>query len=998
METLRALKIRFQSWSAGTLMVFVLLLTALFLYVVVSRFNSMAETNAQERFQLLAHRGAENLRDLLDASGRTVKAIAAARTSRFVQSGALNETEMVVPFLTALVSASEMYGIYFGLENEDFFQVIAVRAEPKIAQSLLAPENTYYALRRIRVAADGRRDESWEFLSEDRQVLGTRKAATSYFPTKRPWYSGAKTQAGQAITAPYKFSSTGALGVTLSHSLRDGIGVVGVDLNLQSLQDFLSTVSLTPEGAIVVLDGANRILAYHSRSKAYLGAPPASLTPLVEAGSAHLRVFETWTDSEQDAQARLFDVGGEKFVYARYLYSGAPGQQFRIGAFAPMREFTRPIVAARNQMLVMAGLFLLVILPIVFMASRRVGGTLDTLAKDAERIRAFDFSGKPGDVTSVVYEVDALGQAQSFMKETVQRRTKELAVAEEKLANLVQNGILLAREQDRQKLLRHILFGGKDLLHCDSATMYLKTEQGALKFALRTQEGDLPTFEISLKDAATGQPNDKYVSVYVANHNESVLIDDVYQETRFDLSGTKRFSEESGYRTISMLTVAMSPREGEVTGVLQFMNALDLESGKVIPFPPQFVRFVEALAAQAAVALENQSLLEAQRALMDSMIKLLAGAIDAKSPYTGGHCERVPELAIMLADEAAKVTEGPLADFRFTSEVERREFRIGAWLHDCGKVTTPEYVVDKATKLETIYNRIHEIRTRFEVLLRDAELACVKAQRDGANAEAATRRFEERRKELLDDFVFLAECNVGGEFMAPERIERLKKIAAQNWIRHFDDRIGLSNEELVRYQREPAPELPVVETLLADKPHHIVPRGENKALDPKYGFQVKVPEHLFNFGEMYNLSIGRGTLTEEERFKINEHIIQTIVMLDQMPFPKELRRVPEYAGTHHETLIGTGYPRKLSKEDLSIPARIMAIADIFEALTASDRPYKSSKTLSDSIKILSFFKKDKHIDPDLFDLFLRSGVYKRYAERYLKPEQIDSVDIEKYLN
>jgi HD-GYP domain-containing protein (c-di-GMP phosphodiesterase class II) len=993
----RELKIRFQNWNAASLMLSAILLTALFLYVVLNRFNAMAETDARERFQLLAERGAENLRDLVDTTGRTVKALATVRANRFVEAGALNDTAMVVPFLTAIRSVPELYSIYFALENDNFLQAIAVRRDPKIMQSLAAPDGTYYALRRIQTVAAGNLEESWEFSTEDREVLATRKEATDYFATKRPWYDGARRKTGLAVTDPYRFASTGNVGVTVSHALRNGLGVLGADISLQSMQAFLSTVSLTPEGAIVILDGANRVLAYHSRSKAYVKGDVAAMSTLAATGSAHLKVLEGWVDGEKN-QARVVDIGGERFVYARYVFTGAPGQQFRIGAFAPMREFTGPVDAARNQLLLMAGLFLLVLTPLVVMASRRVGRVLDRLAVDAERIREFDFSGKPGDVTSVVYEVDTLGHAQAFMKSTVQQRTRALAVAEEKLESLVQNGILLAREQDRQKLLRHILFGGKDLLHCDSATMYLKTEQGTLKFALRSMDGDLPSFEIPLKDAATGQPNDQYVSVYVANHNESVVIDDVYQETRFDLSGTKRFAEESGYRTISMVTVPMSPREGEITGVLQFMNALEPDTGKIIPFPPQLVRFVEALAAQAAVALENQTLLDAQRALMDSMITLIAGAIDAKSPYTGGHCERVPELAIMLADEATKVTEGPLAAFRFRSELERREFRIGAWLHDCGKVTTPEYVVDKATKLETIYNRIHEIRTRFEVLLRDAELECVKAQRDGADAAEATRRFEARRKELLDDFVFLAECNVGGEFMAPERIERLKKIAARTWIRHFDDRIGLSNEELVRYRREPATELPAVEPLLADKPRHLVPRGQDKALDSKYGFKIKVPEHLFNFGEVYNLSIGRGTLTEEERFKINEHIIQTIVMLDQMPFPKELRRVPEYAGTHHETLIGTGYPRKLGKDDLSIPARIMAIADIFEALTASDRPYKSSKTLSDSVKILSFFKKDQHIDPDLFDLFLRSGVYQRYAERYLKPEQIDHVDIEKYLN
>jgi len=485
----------------------------------------------------------------------------------------------------------------------------------------------------------------------------------------------------------------------------------------------------------------------------------------------------------------------------------------------------------------------------------------------------------------------------------------------------------------------------------------------------------------------------------VAIHNQTVVIDDVYAETRFDLSGTKRFSEESGFRTVSMLTVPLSPQEGEVIGVLQLLNATDPATGAVIPFAPDIAGYVEGLAAQAAVALQNQNLVEAQRVLMDALIKIIAGSIDAKSAYTGGHCERVPELAIMLAEEACRVDSGPLADFRFTTEDEWCEFRIGAWLHDCGKVTTPEYVVDKATKLETIYNPIHEVRTRFEVLLRDVEIERMSAIHErGEDRAAADARFAERKAQLLDDFAFIAECNIGGEFMAPERVERMKRIASESWQRNFDDRLGLSHEELLRYTNEPVAELPATEHLLADKPHHVVPRTPNAALDEKYGWKVKIPENLYNFGEVYNMAEARGTLTEEERFKINEHIIQTIVMLEQMPFPKELRRVAEYAGTHHETLTGTGYPRALTKEQLSIPARIMAIADIFEALTASDRPYKKAKTLSESIKILSFFKKDNHIDPDLFDLFLRSGVYQRYAERYLKPEQIDGVDIAKFVS
>jgi hypothetical protein len=291
------------------------------------------------------------------------------------------------------------------------------------------------------------------------------------------------------------------------------------------------------------------------------------------------------------------------------------------------------------------------------------------------------------------------------------------------------------------------------------------------------------------------------------------------------------------------------------------------------------------------------------------------------------------------------------------------------------------------------------VRTRFEVLLRDAEIGRLTAIHErGEDRAEADARFAARKAQLLDDFAFIAECNIGGEFMAPEKVERMKRIAGESWQRNFDDRLGLSHDELLRYVNEPVSALPAGENLLADKPHHVVPRTPNAALDEKYGWKVKIPENLYNFGEVYNLGVARGTLSEEERFKINEHIIQTIVMLDRLPLPKHLRRIPEYAGTHHETMIGTGYPRKLTADELSIPARIMAIADIFEALTASDRPYKKGKTLSEAVKILSFFKKDKHIDPVLFDLFLASGIHRRYAERYLKPEQIDEVDITPYLS
>jgi response regulator RpfG family c-di-GMP phosphodiesterase len=613
---------------------------------------------------------------------------------------------------------------------------------------------------------------------------------------------------------------------------------------------------------------------------------------------------------------------------------------------------------------------------------------------------ANDYLVKPFDECEMSLRVGNLLAIQGAYKSQLaieSRLEREVAARTAKLDMLIGNGIMMSMERDRSKLLQHVLVEGQRLLNCEGATMYLVTEQKTLRFALRTKDDSLPLFEIPLYNEATGHPNEQYVSTYAAVHNKPVLIDDVYRETRFDLEGTRRFDQESGHQTVSLLTVPVAPRNGEVIGVLQFFNALDPLTNTVVAFAPDTLLLVEALGAQVAVALDNLQLVEAQEALMDNLVQVLATAIDAKSPYTGRHCSRMPELAVMLAEAAAQTDAGPLADFCFKTPDEWREFRIGAWLHDCGKVTTPEYVIDKATKLETIYNRIHEIRTRFEVLLRDAEIERLTALQAGADADQANARFTTRKAELLDDFAFVAECNIGGETMTDERLARLGRIAQTTWLRHFDDRQGMSYAESLRCQVEPAKPLPAVEELLADKEWHVIPRPQNDVPHPGFGFKMSRPDNLYNRGEIYNLSAVRGTLTAEERYKINEHVIVTTVMLEQVRFPKSLQRVPEYAGAHHECLNGLGYPRRLSAEDLSIPSRILAIADIFEALTATDRPYKKPNKVSEAVKLLYKFKMDGHIDPDIFDLFLTSGLYLRYARKFLKAEQIDEVDIAPYL-
>ncbi|RZI62736.1 MAG: GAF domain-containing protein [Rubrivivax sp.] len=564
-----------------------------------------------------------------------------------------------------------------------------------------------------------------------------------------------------------------------------------------------------------------------------------------------------------------------------------------------------------------------------------------------------------------------------------------------RLKGLIETCIMMSMSRDRQALLQQLLGEGRRLLHCDGATMYMVTEQQTLRFELRTRSDPLPSQQIPLYHEHTGRPNENFVSVYTVLHNRAVLIDDVYAESRFDLTGTRAFDVATGYRTVSMLTVPIAPRGGAPIGVLQFMNALDPATGAIVPFDPETVTLVEAIAAQAAVALDNLSLVESQKDLMSSLIRVLANAIDAKSPYTGRHCERVPELAIMLARAASDATDGPLRHFAFRSEEEWEEFRIGAWLHDCGKVTTPEYVIDKATKLETIHNRIHEVRMRFEVLRRDLEIAALQARLDGKWTGDVQSAHETALAQLEADFAFVAKCNVGTETMDDEAVDRLHRVGARRWTRHFDDRLGLSAAELASRGGEADAELPCSEPLLSDRLRDIVPRPAEDRPDPAYGFRMDVPEHLYNRGELHNLGVRSGTLTQEERYKINEHMVHTVMMLEQMPFPKHLRRVPEYAGTHHERMDGKGYPRRLGPDRLSVPSRIMAVADIFEALTASDRPYKKPKKLSEALAVLQRMA-GPHVDPDIFNLFLTSGVYLDFARKHLDPSQIDVEDASAY--
>jgi HD-GYP domain-containing protein (c-di-GMP phosphodiesterase class II) len=510
-------------------------------------------------------------------------------------------------------------------------------------------------------------------------------------------------------------------------------------------------------------------------------------------------------------------------------------------------------------------------------------------------------------------------------------------------------GASLSAERDINRLLEAILTAAKTITRADGGTLYRVTDEKTLRFEIvRTSSlkyylggstgNPVPFYPIQLyKD---GKPNQTMVAAQAALTGTTINIADAYTAEGFDFSGTRAFDAKTGYRSKSFLTVPMRDHDGETIGVLQLINALDPLSGEIVPFSASDQRLAESLASQAAVALANRMLINQLESLFESFISLINGAIDEKSPYTGGHCQRVPVLTMMLAEAVNETTNGPLADFHMTDK-DRYELKIAGLLHDCGKVTTPVHVVDKATKLETIFDRIELIDTRFEVLKRDLEIGSLKRRAGMGRMEAAEEeaRLRDELRRLDEDRKFLHACNVGSERMRDDDIAHVQRIAKYRWR-------DLSGHE--------------ADFLSAD--------------------------------EVKNLTIRAGTLTEEERKIINHHIVATIRMLEALPWPKHLTNVPEYAGGHHERMDGKGYPKGLTREQMSVQARCMGIADIFEALTAKDRPYKKGKTLSESLEILGRMKLNHHIDPDLFDIFVRRKIYRRYAEMFLDKEQIDEVD------
>ncbi|MCQ6257956.1 HD domain-containing phosphohydrolase [Pseudomonas sp. Q11] len=888
----------------------------------------------------------------------------ATREPRIAQRLAL-----LAPFSQALRDNPNLASLYLADSNGDFLMVRPLRSEA-LKTALKAPANAAYQVWTVdRTETDGQVRAQSLFYDQALALIDRQDIADeSYDPRNRGWFRSALGSTEQITTEPYVFFSTQNLGTTLARRSGEQ-AVIAADLTLASLSQTLAKHRVTAGTEIVLLDRQGNTVAYPDSQRLITDTQSAHLIKARELSPAIAAALDDNTDTPR------LEVGGRQWIVSRsHMQEGGP-QGLELALLVPEDELLADAYRMRWQGALITLATLLLCLPLGWLTSRILVKPLRALVQEADAIRSFDFN-YPVSRRSPVLEVDQLGVSMARMKET--------------LASFFEITASLRAETRFAPLLERVLFETVKIGQAQAGLIYLRENDDErvrpYGLVIDGTPRDLAAFGLQ-GHALKAQDSPPWLQQLDASDN---LVTSLGFEQAADLKSVLLALDAP---RVHLIGIRLRNRHQETVGVLVLLMTDSGTEADLEKLQPDRIAFLQAVSGAATVSIEGQRLQARQKQLLDSFIQLLAGAIDAKSPYTGGHCQRVPALTLMLA-QAAAASQAPAFQAYRPTEDEWEALHIAAWLHDCGKVTTPEYVVDKATKLETLNDRIHEIRTRFEVLKRDAWVDYWKALAAGGESSSLAPQRDAILASLDDDFAFVAHCNLGSEAMADADLQRLQRIAQRPWTRTLDDRLGVSWEENQRQARTPKPTLPVTEQLLMDKPEHLVQRHEAELIptDNPWGFQLDVPPWKYNRGELYNLSITRGTLTREERYVINHHMVQTILMLSQLPFPSHLDNVAEIAGGHHEKMDGTGYPKRLKREEMSLPARMMAIADIFEALTAADRPYKKAKKLSEALGIMATMCRDAHIDPELFGLFIDEKIYLSYANQFLDPRQIDEVD------
>lgn len=874
---------------------------------------------------------------------------------------------LLKPFSQSLNDNPNLASLYVGYGNGDFFMVRPLRtAALKI--KVQAPQMAAFQVWSIEHSSSQIRSQAL-FFDQDLALINRQQYPDeTYDPRNRAWFTSARSGTSQITTEPYVFFSTHNVGTTLARRSGDD-AVLGADLTLAELSATLAKHVVTPHTEIVLFDADGNAVAYPDSNKLIIDDQSARLIKAADLSPGLGALLKTPPEGN-----RLNADGREWISALSSMPEGGP-KGLQLALLVPEDELLTDAYRTRWQGALITLATLLLCLPLGWLTSRILVKPLRSLVQEADAIRSFDFSF-PASRRSPVLEVDQLSVSMARMKDT--------------LGSFFQITDSLSAETRFAPLLQRVLFETVKIGQAQAGLIYLREHDSDRMephgLVINEAPQELSAFDLQSHDL---QSLDSPQWMQQLANTDNVVTNLGFEQSE-DL---RKVLLALQCPRVHLIGIRLHNRHDETVGLLVLLLADSGAQNDLEKLRPDRIAFLQAVSGAAAVSIESQRLQAKQKQLLDSFIQLLAGAIDAKSPYTGGHCQRVPELTLMLAHAAADSQAPAFSGYQPTDD-EWEALHIAAWLHDCGKVTTPEYVVDKATKLETLNDRIHEIRTRFEVLKRDAWINYWQAVALGGDEKHLAELRNAHLCGLDDDFAFVAHCNLGSEAMAEADLQRLGGIAQRTWVRTLDDRLGVSWEENRRQAHAPAPTLPVSERLLADKPEHLLERIESELIpeDNPWGFKLDVPRHKYNRGELYNLSITRGTLTREERYIINHHMVQTILMLSHLPFPGHLNNVAEIAGGHHEKMDGTGYPKRLKREEMSLPARMMAIADIFEALTAADRPYKKAKSLSEALGIMATMCRDAHIDPDLFGLFINEAIYLQYASRFLDPQQIDAVD------
>jgi HD-GYP domain-containing protein (c-di-GMP phosphodiesterase class II)/ABC-type amino acid transport substrate-binding protein len=1010
-------------------------------------FSKQIATNATlSQFSGLSQHASQYLQTVDDRASKVAKVLSIYPS---LLEDSLSGSEVRNVFAEFMRNNPMFYAIYIGFENGDFYELINLESSRAVRRQLEAAPQDRWVI--IHISGQGeQRKREYQYYDANFELRVVRDEDSEYNATQRPWFQQA-THDEVRKTDPYMFHNLQAPGQTYSIKVQNSDAVIAVDIALSSLSAFFNMNKVGQQSQIFLYKPSGDLVASSVRENGKTALPKPEPMPLSASQQAVVEQYpQLKVSNEMDWAPIDFAVSGQPRGYSiDYLnmLSAMTGIEFNyvngfswlelierfkdgdidllqpvfknqsnqaLGIFSqpfielPYSSITLPGRPRISHISEMEGLTIAIpegwsIIEVIRthfpgIEVREVASTRQVLqsVKNGEVDAGLDI-GLILDYTAEEYFITGLQFHPQIAFEPVPfPHELHLVVSDDKknLMDLLNQAIVEMDSAHKQALEEKWLLRDSEFKETATVPYPELVElagQPHRQQRLRKMQLDNKPHFVYVAPVDNGSETEEYLAIVIP---VSDVLGPAMQKVWLSIGITIAFL----FLLMPIPWLFASPIIGPIRELADENEKIKRRDFEYVKKPGSRIKEIDELGqSMLEMSASIQQFEQSQKDLMDSFIRLIAEAIDDKSPYTAGHCERVPELAFMLTEKAEQAENGIFEDFRFESKDEWREFKIAAWLHDCGKITTPEHVVDKGSKLETIYNRIHEIRTRFEVLLREAELDYWR-QRDKAPERESELLAELKQKQaqIRDDFDFVARMNVGGEYLSDEKKARIKAIADITWMRYLDDRIGLSPLEETRLS-EPPPTLPVEEKLLQDKPSHLIERLHSTDYDPALGIKMQVPSLLYNQGELYNLLVARGTLTAEDRFKINEHIISTIRMLENLPFPDELKRVPRYASTHHETLIGTGYPRQLSAGDLSIPERIMVLADIYEALTAADRPYKKAKPISEAIKILSFMVDDQHIDREVFELFLTSGVYLAYARRFLPESQIDEVDISQYI-